>query len=301
MESPLAGAVESGDVSQVIHLLNEGVDVNSPTGLNGETALMLAAYSGNIEILTFLLSSHNININQQDLSGQTALIIAAYQGHQEFVQYLISRQGVNPNLADYRGVTPLLAAILHGQTLVANTLLSLETIDINCTDLDSRTPLLAAISQGMPDTVVRLVSSSRLRLDQVSGEGKTALQVARDTGQSKIAQILETAEKTRNISAYIRLDSPGNNIEQRLRNGFRCILISISLSASRLPFRLGLKKSCLFSKFLFGCELYDKPRKLLVKFRFKSVGRLVEVIVLCWKCPNICWSYINDDHYSIVH
>ena len=65
--------------------------------------------------------------------------------------------------------------------------------------------------------------------------------------------------------------------------------------------RFGLKKSSLFSKFLFGCELYDKPRKLLVKFRFKSVGRQVEVIVLCWKCPNICWSYINDDHYSIVH
>ena len=143
MESPLAGAVESGDVSQVIHLLNEGVDVNCPTGLNGETALMLAAYSGNIEILTFLLSSPNININQQDLSGQTALIIAAYQGHQEFVQYLISRQAVNPNLADYRGVTPLLAAILHGQTHVANTLLSLDTIDINCADLDTRTPLLA--------------------------------------------------------------------------------------------------------------------------------------------------------------
>ena len=250
MESPLAGAVESGDVSQVIHLLNEGVDVNEGTGLNGETALMLAAYSGNIEILTFLLSSPNININQQDLSGQTALIIAAYQGHQEFVQYLISRQGVNPNLADYRGVTPLLAAILHGQTHVANTLLSLDTIDINCADLDTRTPLLAgeekiliffrtfltynllrpAISQGMPDTVVRLVSCSRLRLDQVSGEGKTALQVARDTGQTKIAQILESAEKTRNISSYIRIDSQSNNIEQRLRNGFRYVDISISIT-----------------------------------------------------------------------
>ena len=79
MESPLAGAVESGNVSQVIQLLNEGVDVNSPTGLNGESALMLAAYTGNIEILTLLLSSPNIDINFQDLSGQTALTIAAYQ------------------------------------------------------------------------------------------------------------------------------------------------------------------------------------------------------------------------------
>ena len=81
----------------------------------------------------------------------------------------------------------------------------------------------------MPDTVVRLLGCSRLRLDQVSGEGKTALQVARDTGQTKIAQILESAEKTRNISAYIRIDSQANNnnnnnIEQRLRHGFRYVL-----------------------------------------------------------------------------
>ena len=145
------------------------------------------------------------------------------QGHHEFVQYLISRQGVNPNLADYRGVTPLLAAILHGQALVASSLLNLDSLDINCTDSDSRTPLLAAVSQGMPDIVVRLVSCSRLRLDCVSGEGKTALQVARDTGQLKIAEIIETAETTRSLSSYLRIDSQGNNIEQRLRDGFRYV------------------------------------------------------------------------------
>ena len=125
-------------------------------------------------------------------------------------------------------MTPLLASILHGQPLVASALLSLETIDINCTDMDCRTPLMAATSQGMPDTVLRLLSCSHLRLDQVSGEGKTALQLARDTGQAKIAQMIETAEKTRNISNY--LNQGNNNIEQRLRNGFRYVI-----SYSRQP------------------------------------------------------------------
>ena len=106
---------------------------------------------------------------------------------------------------------------------MASSLLNLDSLDINCTDSDSRTPLLAAVSQGMPDIVVRLVSCSRLRLDSVSGEGKTALQVARDTGQLKIAEIIETAETTRSLSSYLRIDSQGNNIEQRLRDGFRYV------------------------------------------------------------------------------
>lgn len=115
----------------------------------------------------------------------------------------------------------------------------------------------------MPDTVVRLVSCSRLRLDQVSGEGKTALQVARDTGQTKIAQILETAEKTRNISSYIRIDSQGNNIEQRLRNGFRYV---VTINISKKKGSKESKKDFMDIYFLplsiSFCELYDKPRKL---------------------------------------
>ena len=39
----------------MIQLLREGVDVNCAAGLNGETALMAAAVSGNVDILTILL------------------------------------------------------------------------------------------------------------------------------------------------------------------------------------------------------------------------------------------------------
>ena len=62
MESPLAGAVESGNISQVIQLLNEGVDVNSPTGLNGETPLMLAAYHGHKRCVELLLEYGRVSV-----------------------------------------------------------------------------------------------------------------------------------------------------------------------------------------------------------------------------------------------
>ena len=46
MDSHLAAAAEVGDVSKVIQLLRGGADVNSQGGLNGETALIEAAYTG---------------------------------------------------------------------------------------------------------------------------------------------------------------------------------------------------------------------------------------------------------------
>ena len=48
MDSHLAVAAEVGDVSKVIQLLRAGADVNSQGGLNGETALIEAAYTGDL-------------------------------------------------------------------------------------------------------------------------------------------------------------------------------------------------------------------------------------------------------------
>ena len=64
MESALTGAVEAGDVSAVLQLLRAGTDVNS-AGLGGETALLVAADTGNTEILTLLLSCPALRVNQQ--------------------------------------------------------------------------------------------------------------------------------------------------------------------------------------------------------------------------------------------
>ena len=73
IESHLTAAVENGDVTRVMQLLREGVNVNCPGGLNGDTALMEAAVTGNVDILTVLLSCPALNINQQDLSGTRIL------------------------------------------------------------------------------------------------------------------------------------------------------------------------------------------------------------------------------------
>ena len=96
MENHLTEAVEQGDISKVIQLLREGVDVNSQAGLNGETALIEAAVSGNVDILSILVSCPSLNVNLQDLSGHTALLAASCNGHAPFVSALLQHPDIDP-------------------------------------------------------------------------------------------------------------------------------------------------------------------------------------------------------------
>ena len=98
MENHLTEAVEQGDISKVIQLLREGVDVNSQAGLNGETALIEAAVSGNVDILSILVSCPSLNVNQQDLSGHTALLAASCNGHAPFVSALLQHSSASINV-----------------------------------------------------------------------------------------------------------------------------------------------------------------------------------------------------------
>jgi len=140
--SHLSEAVELGDVSKVIQLLTDGVDVNSPSGLNGETPLIEAALHGNVDILTLLLSCPCINVNAQDLSGQTALLVASCHGHASFVSALLQCPDTDPNIADWRGASPLLASLMAGQHQVAQILLASASVQWNTSSHDGHTPLL---------------------------------------------------------------------------------------------------------------------------------------------------------------
>merc|ERR1712098_705631 len=72
-------------------LVNANADIDA-TSYFGETALMIAAWDGHLEILKFLLEE-NANIDKTDDNGDTALMKAArsYWGTLEIVNYLLNR------------------------------------------------------------------------------------------------------------------------------------------------------------------------------------------------------------------
>lgn len=117
--SPLMYAVEGENKFLINYLINNGANINL-AAFNGKTALM---YANNPNIITFLASKPNLNINQQDSGGNTALlrVIQNYfpedvenrENNIAVIQKLLEI-GVNPQIANNNGETPLQAAKATG-------------------------------------------------------------------------------------------------------------------------------------------------------------------------------------------
>lgn len=90
----LRAACLAEDKHEVVNLLGQGTDPNQVDAY-GNTALMLAASTGNADVVDELLT-HGANVQSKDKYGQTALIFACSKGHYEVAKMLVDRKaGVN--------------------------------------------------------------------------------------------------------------------------------------------------------------------------------------------------------------
>jgi len=79
----------------------------------GRTPLIYAAFSGNIEMLKWLIE-HKANINIQDRNGWCALHAASQNKHIEAIEILIDSEA-NLNLTDSYGNGPLWTATMNAR------------------------------------------------------------------------------------------------------------------------------------------------------------------------------------------
>ncbi len=86
--TPLCFASFIGNRYAVENLINKKANMNYKDA-NGQTPLILASISGNIEVIELLLKQKNININEKDNNNSTALIHASAEGNIETVKYLV--------------------------------------------------------------------------------------------------------------------------------------------------------------------------------------------------------------------
>ena len=96
-------ACAMGNLARVESLLERGVDVNTtgvpdtgPSVLSGTTGLMMAAMSGQTEVVERLVRVPELDINRRGLGQNSALTFAAGQGNTEILLTLVrSGQGSN--------------------------------------------------------------------------------------------------------------------------------------------------------------------------------------------------------------
>jgi uncharacterized protein len=95
MNAVWENAIKCNTVQIVLDLLGRGADVNARDRY-GQTALMLAAHAGHLEIVEILIS-RRANLNITAKFGLSALMLAVVAGHAE-VAHLLANAGANISL-----------------------------------------------------------------------------------------------------------------------------------------------------------------------------------------------------------
>lgn len=134
-------AVKFDSLSSVLSLLKQGVDPNSFEPLRGETALMIALRENSMKVFASLLEHPDIQLEARAQNGDTALMLACYLGNLVAVERLIAR-GAEINRP---GWTALHYAATHGDLQIIGVLLE-HSAYIDAHSPNKTTPLMMAVS-----------------------------------------------------------------------------------------------------------------------------------------------------------
>jgi ankyrin repeat protein len=121
--------------------------------MNGQTALIWAAFNGNVGILKDLIAAR-ADLNLADNARRTPLMWAIEAGgsgtRESRLQCLqeLLRVGADPNPVDLGGRTALMKAVIKGDADMVRALLGAQGIDLRLTDREGRTAADLAVAEG---------------------------------------------------------------------------------------------------------------------------------------------------------
>ena len=180
----ILAAANDNDTATVVDLLKRGMDVNT-SDRAGSTLLMIAARTGNLQLLQTLLANR-ANVNRRNQYGDSAVMVAALNGKLEAVKALLEH-GAELNTS---GWTTLHYAVFGGDTEV------LALVIAKGGKLDARAPngqtaLMLAVKNGKLEVVRQLIDADA-DMDIADFEGVTAIKLAHKLGHEEIAGYLRS-------------------------------------------------------------------------------------------------------------
>ena len=199
----LMGASLQGHQRIVKELLNYHADVNLQDSA-GSTALIGASCNGHYEIVKELLNYH-ADVNVQSRPGITALIAASCMEHLEIVRLLLNHHA-DANIQTNDGNTALMSVLKRKNYLIVMELCN-HNADVNLQDSDGNTALHSVLLEKVTDNtinIVKLLLSDNANLEKVNKENKSVIQLAQESHNQDIVQLIKDFSERKKIEAAKR-------------------------------------------------------------------------------------------------
>ena len=221
--TPLMLATYMGLYPFVHELLLKGVSPNA-VDKNNETALHIAAYNNQLEIVKCLLKLSDMNIAVENVRGKTALQLATEAGHKDIMLAFYDAAKVPAAVAiatpvketDQEKCIKLIYAIKNRNLPeFAERTANLTAAVANLTDADGWTPLMWACACGEKDMVATLLKVPKIDIMKANKKRQSAYSLADGSNRWAIKRLLHDTAYDRVSDLQIYQDS----IEQELCYG----------------------------------------------------------------------------------
>ena len=181
----LRRAVEDNNISDITRLLAKGVDPNSPDE-QGNTLFMVVVRQKNTALADLLINA-GAKLNLRNKHGETAIMLASYSGLRDIVEKLYIK-GAEIN---HKGWNPLIYAATGGHAKIITLLLD-GGVQINSTSPNGTTALMMAVRGNHSDAVKALLKNGadpNIRNEA----GGTALKWALAKNRDGIVELLKSS------------------------------------------------------------------------------------------------------------
>ncbi|XYJ08541.1 ankyrin repeat domain-containing protein [Telluria sp. B2] len=185
-------AVQLDDAKTVQAMIGATVNANQLNPLGGEPGLVLALREDAMRVMQVFLDHPGTNLETRAVNGNTALMMAAFKRNREAVEKLLAK-GAKVNQP---GWTALHYAAAAGDDEIVKRLLERGAkIDaLSPPRSGAYTPLMMAAREGKDGTALLLIAQGA-KASLKNSEGLTAEQLAERAGKTRVAQAIRGAAR----------------------------------------------------------------------------------------------------------